>query len=64
MHSKKKNPLFNICLEKCKEGIVFLDVDKRNLPLFGKSESIAKNLQVEIWLETPNQKEKQKGYVV
>lgn len=64
MHLKKRNIMFSVCLEKCREGIVFLDTDQRNLPLFAKSESIAKNLQIEIWLNTPSQKEKQKGYVV
>jgi hypothetical protein len=64
MHSQKKNILLNVCLEKCKEGILFLDIEERNFPLFAKSESIAKNLQVDIWLETSSQKEKQKGYVV
>lgn len=61
MQTQKKTELSNLCLEKCKEGIVFLD---RNLPLFAKSENIAKHLQIEIWLNTPSQKEKQKGYVV
>jgi len=69
MHSQKKNILLDVCLEKCnglecKEGILFLDIEERNFPLFAKSESIDKNLRVDIWLESSSQKEKQKGYVV
>lgn len=64
MHVQKKSITFNICLEKCKEGIVFLDPSERNLPIFAKSENIAKYLQVEVWLNIPDPKEKLRGYVV
>jgi len=59
MQPKKKTVLSNLCLEQCKEGIIFLD---RNLPLFAKSENIAKHLQVEIWLNISTSKPKE--YIV
>lgn len=54
-----KTVLSNLCLEQCKEGIIFLD---GNLPLFTKSENIAKHLQIEIWLNVPISKPN--GYIV
>jgi hypothetical protein len=59
MRTQKKTVLSNICLEKCKDGIIFLD---ENLPLFVKSENVAKHLQIEIWLNMPISKPK--GYIV
>jgi hypothetical protein len=60
VRTQNKTILSNICLEKCKEGIVFL---YGSLPLFMKSENIAKHLQVEIWLEIPLSKGNPKEYI-
>jgi hypothetical protein len=60
MQPLKRNVLNNLCLEQCIEGIVFLNW---NIPIFAKSENIAKHLQIEIWLSLPNQKEKQMMYI-
>jgi hypothetical protein len=55
----KNKILRKFSLEQCKDGIYFLD----NLPLFFNAINVAKQLQVEVWLESPNQKDNYKDYI-
>jgi hypothetical protein len=46
--SKNKAILTHFSLERCKNGIVFIN----SIPIFANAENVAKQLQCEIWLES------------
>lgn len=45
----KNKILLRFSLEQCKNGIIFCN----SIPLFERIENVAKQLQVEVWLEIP-----------
>lgn len=56
----KNKILLQFSLEQYKNGIIFYN----SIPLFKRIENVAKQLQVEVWLEIPFLKGNPNAYIV